>query len=87
MPDCAPMTSVKVYSSEYKSVIPRKDGKDYFIVVNGQEQIVPKSVYDMMQEIYDREYNVDRSKEWLQKISTALRHKINNYCNRPEPML
>ena len=87
VPDCSPMTSVKVYSSEYKSVIPRKDGKDYFIVVNGQEQIVPKSVYDMMQEIYDREDNVDRSKEWLQKISTALRHKINNYCNRPEPML
>ena len=62
-------------------------GKDYFIVVNGQEQIVPKSVYDMMQEIYDREDNVDRYKEWINKISTALRHKINNYCNRPEPML
>ena len=84
VPDCSFAT---VYSTEIKSVRPRKDGKDYQIFVDGYEQTVPISLYEMIQEIYDREDNVDRSKEWLQKISTALRHKINNYCNRPEPML
>ena len=88
VPDCSPtFGSANVYSSEYKNVKTGVDDEKYLITVNNQKQIVPKQLYDLIKEIKDRDDNVDRYKEWLNKISVALRHKINNYCNRPEPML
>ena len=88
VPDCSPtFGSANVYSTEYNNVKTGVDDEKYLIIVNNQKQIVPKQLYDLTKEIKDRDDNIDRYKEWINKLSTALRHKINNYCNRPEPML
>lgn len=88
VPDYCPLIfGPDVYSAKYKDVRADKDDDEYTITVNNEKQIVPEALYKMLSEIEERESQYVRFDEWKDKMLLKLRHKINNYCNRPEPML